>query len=308
MNAVAETAVTALSFGYRDRGGVLQRARATTVVGWCLSLGLVVALYENPIVLTALMAAVLFTAWRCGVLREVLFVVAIAAPIGMIVALINPIATQEGLTVLVAGIRLPLVGTFDITQEAVVYGLILGFRLLVIFAICALYVSTVDPDELLRSLRRFSVRSAITASLAVRFVPVLARDGMNMATARECRPGKPPSTAAVVRGTFARSLDRASDAAVALETRGYSLARPMRVEQPRRATVDWLVLASAVAIALVAGIGVVAGLARFNGYPLTFIDGSAADIAFAALLAACLATPALLTTRIAADDESRGEQ
>lgn len=308
MNAVAETAVKALSFGFRDRGGVLQRARATAVVGWCLSLGLVVALYENPIVLAAMAAAVLFTAWRCGVLLEVLFVVAIAAPIGMIVALVNPIASQEGLTVLVAGLNLPLLGTFDITQEAVVYGLILGFRLLVIFAICALYVSTVDPDELLRSLRRFSVRSAITASLAVRFVPVLARDGMNMAIARECRPGDPPSTAAVVRGTFARSLDRASDAAVALETRGYSLARPMRVEQPRRRVVDLLVLASAVAIALVAAIGVFAGLARFSGYPLTVVDGSAADLAFALLLAVVIATPALLTRRIEADEGGGGER
>ena len=36
--------------------------------------------------------------------------------------------------------------------------------------------AAVDPDELLKALRRISYRSALTASLATRLVPVLARD------------------------------------------------------------------------------------------------------------------------------------
>lgn len=303
MNTVAETAVKALSFGYRDRHGVLQRARATAVVGWCLSIGVAIALFENPIVLASLMVAVLFSAQRCGVLREVLFVVVLAAPIGLLIALVNPIASQEGLTVLVAGLRLPVIGTFDVTREAVVYGLILGFRSLLIFALCALYVATVDPDALLRALRRVSVRSAITASLAVRFVPLLARDGANMAMARECRPGPPPSTGAVVRGMFARSLDRASDSAVALETRGYSLARPIRIQQPRRALPDWAVIASAAAIVLLVVVGVVGGLAGFEDYPLTVIEGEPRDIAFAIAIGLAAALPAMTVDRLRLDGE-----
>lgn len=297
MNAAAQTAVKALTFGYRDRGGVLQSARATTVVLWCIALGAIVALYENPIVLASVAAAVLFVALRCGVIKEVAIVVAIAAPVGILMALINPIATQRGVTVLVAGINLPLFGTIDITQEAVNYGLILALRSSVIFAICALYVATVDPDDLLRALRRFSVRSAITASLAVRFVPVLARDGMNMAVARECRPGPAPSTTAVVRGVFARSLDRASDSALALETRGYALARPIRIEQPPRRTADWVVLGSASALLLLAAVGVTSGLARFEDYPLTVVASGPADLAFAAILGLITALPALAIPR-----------
>ncbi len=297
MNAIAETAVKALSFGYRDRGGVMQQARATIVVGWCIALGLVVALYENPIVLAFVGLAALFTALRCGVIREVSFVLMIAAPIGLLMALINPIATQNGITVLVAGLQLPLIGTFDVTLEAVNYGLILGFRSLVIFATCALYVSTVDPDELLRSLRRRSVRSAITASLAVRFVPVLARDGMNMAIARECRPGGPPTTAAVVRGAFARSLDRAADSALALETRGYALARPLRVDRERRRAADWFVLCSTFGLIALIAVGLPTGLASFEDYPLTVIGRSASDVAFAAAIGIVAALPALLVAR-----------
>lgn len=293
MNAAAQTAVKAVTFGYRDRGGVLQSARATTVVLWCVALGAIVALYENPIVLVAVAAAVFFVAYRCGVIKEVAIVVAIAAPVGILMALINPIATQRGVTVLVAGVSLPLLGTIDITQEAVNYGLILALRSSVIFAICALYVATVDPDDLLRALRRFSVRSAITASLAVRFVPVLARDGMNMALARECRPGPAPSTAAVVRGVFARSLDRASDSALALETRGYALARPIRIEQPPRSGSDWVVLGSAIALLALAALGITAGLARFEDYPFTVVASGPVDVTFAAVLGLATALPAL---------------
>src|SRR4249920_1996360 len=127
MSAVTNAAVRALSFGYRPRGGVFQQARATVVVAWCVALGLVVALYQNPIVLAGVLVATALTAWRCRVIGEVLIGVAISAPIALLMAMINPIATQDGVTVLIAGINLPLFGTIDITQEAVNYGLILGF-------------------------------------------------------------------------------------------------------------------------------------------------------------------------------------
>jgi energy-coupling factor transport system permease protein len=299
MNAVANVAVRALSFGYRPRGGVLQQARATIVVGWCAALGLVVALYENPVVLAGVLAATVAVAWRSRVTREVLIAIAISAPIALLLAMVNPIATQQGVTVLVAGVQLPLLGTIDITREAVVYGLILGLRSLTIFAICALYVATVDPDALLRVLRRYSVRSAITASLAVRFVPLLARDGANLAIARECRPGKPPATAAVVRSTFARSLDRAADSAVALETRGYALARPLRTRQPRRAAADWAVLTSASAVAALAIAGKLFSAAAFQDYPLTAIAAGPGDLAFAALLALTAAAPCIVPRKAA---------
>lgn len=294
MNSAASTAVKALSFGFRDRGGSLQQARATASLGWCAALILVVALFENPFVLAAVFSAVIAVAINCHVQRDVGFVLMLAAPIAVLMAMVNPVATQNGVTVLVAGLHLPLLGTFDITREAVNYGVILGFRSVVVFAICGLYVATVDPDQLLQSLRRHSVRSAITASLAVRFAPMLARDGANLAMARECRPGTPPSTATIVRGTFARSLDRASDAALALETRGYALARPLRTERPSRRRVDWLVVGSAAIVALLAACGLALNLATFDDYPLTVIASEPLDLLLAVMIGCAAAIPAFV--------------
>lgn len=294
MSRAADTAARVLSFGYRDRGGPLQQARATTVIAWCVALGLVLALFMNPVVLAAVLFAVVAMAWRCRVIPEMLVALAISLPVTILIALVNPIASQQGVTVLVAGIDLPVIGTFDITQEAVVYGLVLGLRSAAIFAVCALYVCTVSPDELLRVLRRYSVRSAITASLAVRFVPTLARDGANLATARACRPGAPPSTGAVVRAAFARSLERAGDSALALETRGFALARPMRVAPAPRLLADYVVMACSLAVVVLAIVGMATGFATFTAYPLTELASAPRDLAFAAVIAIVAALPAAL--------------
>lgn len=293
MNAAVALVQTGLSFGYRARGGPLQRARASFAGAWCAALMLTVILYENPMVLAAVLLSALVTAWRCGVLREVMASLALVVPLALTIGMVNPIASQQGITVLVAGIELPLLGTIDITSEALVYGAILALRALAIMAVSFVYVTTVDPDELLRLLRRYSVRSATTASLATRFVPVLARDGIRMAEARRCRPGTPPGTAAIVRAVFARAFDRASEASVALETRGFSLARPLRAERRPLGREDLWLGAGAALVTAWAVAGKLTGTARFVDYPLTVIGAGGGDIAFAVALASIALVPAV---------------
>jgi energy-coupling factor transport system permease protein len=293
MSRAADAATFVLSFGYRDRGGPLQRARATTVVGWCAALGFAVAMFMNPLVLVLILGSIVLVAWRCRVLVELGMALAFSVPLTLAIALINPIASGQGVTVLLPGIQLPLVGTFDVTQEAVVYGLILGLRTATIFALCSLYVSCVSPDELLRVLRRYSVRSAITASLSVRFVPTLARDGANLALARSCRPGPSPGTGTIVRAAFARSLERAGDSALALETRGFALARPLKIAPPARTGVDLLLIVSALLVACLTVAGNVLGVAEMTAYPRTEIAGGINDLAFALLIASAAVLPAV---------------
>lgn len=291
MSRAAEAAELVMRFSWRDRGGPLQAARATSVVGWCLCVGLGIALFMNPIVLTALLLAILILAASNRVLGEVMLAVAFSLPLSLAIAVINPIVSQQGVTVVFAELWLPLFGSFDVTREALIYGVILALRTTTIFALSTLYVACVSPDQLLRVLRRYSVRSAITASLSVRFVPSLARDGANLALARACRPGESPATATVVRAAFARSLDRAGDAALALETRGFALARPLRVASPPRKGIDFLLLASCGLLIVLIIAGRTRGLAGFEAYPLTDISASSHDLAFAALLFAAALVP-----------------
>ncbi len=133
------------------------------------------------------LAAVLAVGVAAGVGRELRRAALLALGLALLVAAINPLVSSEGLTVLVRG------GTFlgrrwDITLEAVAYGAVAALRVVVLVLACALFSAVVDPDELLRLLRRISYRSALTAALATRLVPVLARDGARMGEAARCRP------------------------------------------------------------------------------------------------------------------------
>ena len=118
-----------------------------------------------------------------------------------------------------------MLGQLDITAEATAYGGVLALRALVVIGCFALHSAAVDPDDLLRAFRRVSFRSALTAALATRLVPVLARDARRLHDAQRCLAGEPAPRRAIVRAVASGALDRAVDVAATLEVRGYGAAR-----------------------------------------------------------------------------------
>ena len=93
--------------------------------------------------------------------------------------------------------------------------------LALIVAVCALASAAVDPDELLRSLRRVSFRSALTATIATRMVPLLALDAQRIGEAQRCRGRSRRGARSDARAITTNALDRSLDIAATLEVRGY---------------------------------------------------------------------------------------
>ena len=175
--------------------------------------------------LGAVVVAIAGAAVGAGVGREIRRAALLALPLGLLVMAVNMLVAQGGLTVIARLGDLPVFGQTDVTLEATVYGAVLGVRAIALVLCGALYTVAVDPDEVLGLFRRFSFHSALTATLATRMVPVLARDARRLAEAQRCRPGPPPSRVQLMRATTAGVLDRALDVAAALEVRGYGAAR-----------------------------------------------------------------------------------
>ena len=278
-----------LAQSYRRRPTPLHGARAGAAAGFCAAFALVPALYEHPGILLAAGGGIAVAAAASGVSREVRRAALLGLPIAVVIALVNPIVSQNGDTLLLRGWEI-LGQRFDITLEAVVFGLVAGLRVLVLVAAFGLFNAVVDPDELLRAVRRVSYRSALTASLATRLVPVLARDAGRMGEAARCRARPAPRTA-VARAALSGALDRAVDVAAALELRGYgSAGRPPRRRRPWSRH-DIRVGAGAVAIAAVAVGGRVAGAGEFSPYPLLEMTSGPAELALGLLLVGCGAIP-----------------
>jgi energy-coupling factor transport system permease protein len=274
---------------YRPRASALHAARASVGAGFCASLALVVVIYEHPLVLATLLGVVVAAGVACGVGAEVRRAVLLALPLAVLFALINPLVYQGGDTLLIRGGEL-LGHRLDITLEALVAGLVNGLRIVTLIAAFGLFSAAVDPDRTLKLLGRFSYRSALTASLATRLVPVLARDAFRMGDAARCR-AQQPSRFAVARAALAGALDRAVDVAAALEVRGYSGAR-----RPRHARAPWsrhdLRLATAAVAIAAAAVGArLAGTGSVELYPVAEFPVAAAEAALCAGLAACALLP-----------------
>jgi energy-coupling factor transport system permease protein len=268
---------------YRSRASALHAARASVGAAFCCSFALVGALYRNPLILGGAIAGILLAGVAAGVGREVGRSLRLAIPFALLVAGVNALVYQQGETLLLRG------GTFlgrrwDVTLEALLEGLMNGMRIVVLVAaLGGLMSAAVDPDELLKALRRISYRSALTASLATRLVPVLARDAGRMGEAARCRP-HPPGRLAVVRSALANSLERAVEVAAALEVRGYALAaRPPRRRRPLSRH-DLRVGGAALTIFVLAIGGAAAGVGHMEAYPTLDVAAGPAELALASAL------------------------
>ena len=276
---------------YRRAASPLHAARAAAGAAYCAALAAVALIADHPVVLGAVLVAEVGAAVAAGVGRPLRRVALIAAPFAVAIAVINPIVTRNGLTVIARVGEVPWLGDLDITLEATAYGAVLGLRALALVLAGALYASAVDPDEVLRLFRRMSFRSALTATLATRMVPVLARDAGRLAEAQRCRPGGTAPRLAVVRATAANALDRAVDVAATLELRGYGTARRPPRARPPWSRHDIAFLAAAAFVVVLAVAGELTGAPRFEAYPRMRLAAEPGLFAIAAAIIGCALLP-----------------
>ncbi len=272
MSSIGRTGVIA----YRRRATPLHAAAAPVAAAYGGALATAALIVENPLLLGALGVTVMAAAAAAGVgpaltragRRAIL-------PMLLLTVLVNVLVSRGGITVFARLGDWGVLGQVNLTVEAVIYGLVLGLRLLVVSLACLLVVCTADPDELLYALRRISPRSALTATLTTRMIPVLGEDARRLAEAQRCRPDGGARGArgrmAVLRATVSGALERSLDVAAVLEMRGYgSGVRARRAPAPRSRH-DIAFAAAAVGVL---GISVLAALTpagAFTPYPLVSI-------------------------------------
>jgi energy-coupling factor transport system permease protein len=278
---------------FRRRASALHAARAAAGGGYCAALAACALAFEHPLVLAAVALAALGAAAAAGVGREVARTARFTLPLALLVALVNPFVVREGLTVFARLGSVPVLGELDLTVEAVVFGLVLGARVVVVVLCCSLFTAAVDPDEVLRLFRRVSFRSALTAALATRLVPVLARDARRMADAQATRGRGAPGRVALLRAVTTGALDRAIDVAATLEVRGYAGRPPARGRREPVGRHDLAFGAAAAALVALLVAAKAAGIATFAAYPTLSAPVGPAELVLAAALLATALLPFL---------------
>ncbi|MDX6622594.1 MAG: energy-coupling factor transport system permease protein [Solirubrobacterales bacterium] len=221
-------------FAYTPRPGPLQSASPGAAVAYLGALVAVAFLYSSPLVLLAAGAGVTIAGLLAGARSAVRVALRMGFALALLIVVVNALVVSRGATVIARLGEWPWFGHVDVTLEAIVAGLSIGLRAAVAMVAFAVYSACVDPDRVLRALRPIAGRSALTATLVSRLVPVTAADAARLRDARRLRgPGAAEvGKAALARRLLAGSLDRAVDVAATLELRGYSLDSAHR--RPRR--------------------------------------------------------------------------
>jgi energy-coupling factor transport system permease protein len=276
------------ALAYSPGRSPLHRAGPGAAVAFLGALALVGFIYSSPLVLISATAATALAGVAAGAGRAVRASLRLAVPLLVFMVLVNVLVSHRGDTVLVRGWEMPVLGNTDITLESLAAGATIGLRVVAIVMVFAVYSACVDPDRVLRALRPLARRSAMTAGLVTRMVPLAVTDGARLREAAALRgpAAEPVGRAALARRLVEGSLDRAVDVAATLELRGHSLgARPVSRREPSRYDAPLIVTGAAIAIAAVAtGI---AGVGGFETYPHIKLDAGAATLAL------CIALPVL---------------
>jgi energy-coupling factor transport system permease protein len=288
-------------FAYTPRPGPLQAASPSASVAYLGALIAVAFAYSNPIVLVAVGLALVIAGSIAGARAAIRAALWMGLTLALLIVVVNALVVSRGETVLARLGEWPLFGQVDVTLEAIAAGAVLGLRAAVVMVGFAVYSACVDPDRVLRALRPLAGRSALTASLVSRLVPVAAR---LRDAARLRGPGAAPvGRASLARRLLAGSLDRAVDVAATLELRGYSLKSPSppasatryRAQgagarftsgvRGRRSRYDRRFYAAAAAILTLAIAAKVLGADDFAEYPATEVGTAPLTLTLATLLA-----------------------
>jgi energy-coupling factor transport system permease protein len=275
-------------FAYTPRPGPLQAASPGAAVAYLGALVTVAFLYSSPLVLAAVGIAVTLAGRLAGAAAAVRVALRMGLTLALLIVAVNGLVVDRGETVLLRLGELPLLGRVDVTGEALAAGAAIGLRAAVAMVAFAVYSACVDPDRVLRALRPIAGRSALTATLISRLVPVAAADATRLRDAGRLRgpAAAPLGRAALIRRLLAGSLDRAVDVAATLELRGYSLGsdrsdskRSRRQSQPilttpwggksrkRRSRFDRRFYATGALVLTAAIVGKFVGADAFSEYP-----------------------------------------
>jgi energy-coupling factor transport system permease protein len=280
------------AFAYTPGRSPLHRAAPGAAIAYLGALAVVGFVYSSPLVLIAAIGATALAGFSAGAGRAVRASLRLAIPLLIFMVLVNAVVTHRGETILVRGWDLPVLGNTDVTLESLAAGATIGLRVVAVVLAFAVYSACVDPDRVLRALRPIARRSAMTAGLVTRMVPLAAADGARMREAVALRgPGAAPvGRAAMARRLVEGSLDRAVDVAATLELRGHSL--PARPQRRRERSRDDLPLYATGAAILALGVAArVAGAGAFDTYPRLVIGSGVLTLALCAALTVLAGIP-----------------
>jgi energy-coupling factor transport system permease protein len=266
-----------LLFPYQDKDSRIHRLDARPKIAFVLAIFLLSILISDIFYLAVLFAFVMVVVVVAKVLRATLSLLKYTVYVAAFIFLFS-ILFSQGSTVIFT------IWFIEVTQESTLFATSMSLRLFLSVVAFSILTFTVHPDDLLKILSRFGVKSMTGLSIATRMYPTIAADSGNIEDAMKARGvefdkgnviAKAKVRAPVMMPLLLNSMDRSMEIAEAMEARGFGARR-------RTSYFDLVISRREKAIMYLALAAVPFGVAMFilgfgnadymRGYPLTVSD------------------------------------
>ena len=174
-------------FVFEEKDFFFQALHPAVALAWLMVIVIGAVAFCHPLFLLALFIPILTALAASGALgawyRSARFFFLLIAALAFANMLIN----RLGSTVLLWGPVFPLLGRVMITLETLVFALVMGIRLLIVFTAFMLCNQAINPDKVLSMAARLFPRSALLVALTSKTIPHLLRKLQSVGEVAQCR-------------------------------------------------------------------------------------------------------------------------
>jgi energy-coupling factor transport system permease protein len=199
---------------------------------WVIGIALSSLVLQDPLLLIVVFVSMIPFVIIGKITRSWWSFIRLALWLSLLIIVINILINPEGNTVLFKLSSIPLISTLQITMESLFFAATMSLRLLCMISAFALLSLLINPDILLQlALKlRFPLKSVLTTSIALRFIPVLFQDVQTLQDSIQTRgfslqPKKMMDKiryrSLLVMPLLSATLDRSIQTAEAMEARGF---------------------------------------------------------------------------------------
>jgi energy-coupling factor transport system permease protein len=239
-----------LLFPYQDKDSRIHHLDARPKIVFVLAIFMLSILISDIFYLTVLLAFALVVVTAAKVLRATLSLLKYTVYVAAFLFLFS-ILFSQGSTVIFT------IWIIQVTQESILFATSMSLRLFLAIVAFSVLTFTVHPDDLLKILSRFGVKSMTGLSIATRMYPTIAADSGSIEDAMKARGvefdkgnviAKAKVRAPVMMPLLLNSMDRSMEIAEAMEARGFGARRRTSYYDPimsrRERAIMYLALAA----------------------------------------------------------------
>lgn len=219
--------------------------------------------YNNLFLLTLMLAAIILFNYRLDQLESLKKITSFILPLAGLIVIINGLFNQNG-DILLTSLNI-FSYTLPIYREAIVYGVAMAIKLILILAIFTAFNILIPVERLIDIFGSYSSRSVLIVAISAALIPDMVERLHCIRQVQRCRGLQEPGKGLLQRSRnlgplllnlLRSSLQKSLQMAEAMQARGYGSSKKRSVYQMEKwQWQDWLLLIVSLAVLGLALVG-----------------------------------------------------